>query len=133
LRSKDTSAPHALRRKSKTPVRFAKQLDTLAEEREKRISEIATLRRAMNSKFLDDASRLLSGRYWSRARVQSRQQLLQTADWLIALARNPTTPADFAHAKLPAVASRPRRTATGKKKTAAPPAARARQREPEPV
>jgi len=98
VQAKTTRAPFAGHRRAKRPPSFAQRLDNLALQRDQRLAEIAALRQRAPSKFLDDAGRLLAGRFWARARAPSREQLLQTVDWLIALARRAEMP--------PAAASR---------------------------
>jgi hypothetical protein len=101
VQAKNTGRAFAGPGKASQSASFTRRLDDLARQREQRIAQIAALRQIAPSRFLDHACRLLAGRFWSRARVRSREQLLQTVDWLIGLAEGAETPARTVGARRP--------------------------------
>jgi hypothetical protein len=101
VQAKTTGRAFAGPRKASQGPSFARRLDDLARQREQRIAQIAALRQIAPSRFLDHACRLLAGRFWSRARVRSREQLLQTVDWLIGLAEGANAPSGAVGARRP--------------------------------
>jgi hypothetical protein len=75
-------------RNGRPKLSYATRVDSIASQRESRLSEIEALRRAglAPEAFVDKAQTLLTQR-WSKATWRSRQQLLRAVDWLLRMER----------------------------------------------
>jgi hypothetical protein len=75
-------------RAGKPKLNYTARVNSIASQRESRLSEIESLRRSglAPETFVDKAQTLLTQR-WSKATWRSRERLLRTVDWLLRMER----------------------------------------------
>jgi len=81
-----STGPSAVRKSGGRRER--RDIDSILTRRERLVAELAELRgRAGSSQFADKAQQLLT-RWWSGATWSAREQILNSAEWLIRLERS---------------------------------------------
>src|SRR5215468_3763315 len=88
LVSKNTAGALRRPRTVEPKCSYVARVSSIASQRESRLSEIESLRRAglAPEAFVDKAQTLLTQR-WSKATWRSREQLLRAVDWLLRMER----------------------------------------------